>query len=746
MIGKTISHYKILQKLGEGGMGVVYKAQDTRLGRTIALKFLSRELTREPAAKDRFIQEARAASALDHPNICTIHEVGETEDGQTFISMACYEGVVLKKKIELGGMDLDEVVRIAIQLAEGLAKAHGLSIVHRDIKPANVVITNDGVVKILDFGLAKLSGTTRLAERGSVSGTVAYMSPEQARGASVDCRTDIWSLGVLIYEMLTGRLPFRSEYEQAVVYSILNEEPVPASSIRGEIPRELERVVEKAMAKDLDKRYASVEGILYELRRIREKLRHPESEEDIDSKWSTPSIAVLPFRDMSPQGDQDYFCEGMAEELINALAHIEGLRVVSRTSAFQFKGKNMDVREIGEQLGIRTVLEGSVRKAGNRVRVTAQLVNVADGYHVWSEKYDREMEDIFYIQEEISLAIVNNLKVRLVGEEKHKLLKRHTNNLDAYNLYLEGRWFWNRRTEKDLRKAIECFNHAIAEDPLYALAYSGMADSWNALPSFGSFSPKEVYPRAREAALKALEIDDTLAEAHASLGQIKAEYEWDWAGAEAALKRATELNAAYASAHQWHANVLTFLGRFEEALEAAKRAVELDPLSLIINLNLGQTLYFSGQHDAAAQVLRRLIEMDPAFPYAHFTLGMVYFGRSMNDQALAEFQKEEEVLTGPKPIVKEWIGMLHARMCRTDKTKEVLSELLEEAKRVYVPASCVAHLYAELGETEQSFRWLEKAYEERDMWLRYLRITPYPEPIRSDPRFEAFLIKMRSER
>ncbi|MFQ5640839.1 MAG: protein kinase, partial [bacterium] len=420
MIGKTISHYKIIEKLGGGGMGVVYKAKDTKLKRTVALKFLPPDLTRDAEAKERFMLEAQAASALDHPNICTIYEIDETEDGQLFIAMACYDGETLKQKVAGGKLQVASAMDISCQIAQGMAKAHEQGIVHRDIKPANLMVTSDGIVKILDFGLAKLTGVTQLTKTGTTLGTVAYMSPEQAQGVTMDHRTDIWSLGVVLYEMVSGELPFRGEYEQAVIYSILNEEPEQTT----EIPANLQQIVAKALAKEPEDRYQQMDEILTDLSALKKELESESTKEAVGKEKQAPSIAVLPFVDMSPEKDQEYFCDGMAEELIDALTKLEGLKVASRTSAFQFKGKEISIKKIGKELEVNQVLEGSVRKAGNRLRITAQLINVADGYHLWSEKYDRELEDVFAIQDDIAETIVNTLKVKLVGEKEVPLIKR----------------------------------------------------------------------------------------------------------------------------------------------------------------------------------------------------------------------------------------------------------------------------------------------------------------------------------
>jgi serine/threonine protein kinase len=456
MIGNTISHYKILERLGAGGMGVVYKAEDTKLGRTVALKFLPSDLTRDSEAKKRFIQEARAASALDHPNICTVHEIDETAEGQLFIAMTCYEGESLKAKIERGPLKLDEALDIAVQIAQGLAKAHEQKIIHRDIKPANILITKDGLVKIVDFGLAKLAGRTKLTRTGATPGTASYMSPEQLRGGEADHRSDIWALGVVLYEMTTGETPFKGDYEQAVSYSIVNEPSKPIRNLRPEVPAEMERLIEKTLAKDPNERYQKTTELLGALQALKRRFESRAADAGHSDEKSIPSIAVLPFTNMSPDPENQYFGDGLAEELINALAQIKGVRVAARTSAFRFREEEVDIREIGEKLNVGTVLEGSVRKAGSRLRITAQLINIEDGYHIWSERFDREMRDIFDIQDEITRAIVDQLRVELVGPKDRPLVSSCTENLEAYSAFLKGRYTGTVSRPKDGRRVSSC--------------------------------------------------------------------------------------------------------------------------------------------------------------------------------------------------------------------------------------------------------------------------------------------------
>jgi len=750
MIGKTISHYRVIEKLGEGGMGLVYKAQDVKLKRTVALKFLTPQALGNEEERIRLVQEAQAAAALNHPHIATIHEIDEVE-GETFIVMEYIDGQSLKERIESGPLKLKEALGIAIQVAEGLQEAHEKGIVHRDIKSANIMVTSKGQAKIMDFGLAKSAEGIEPDKAGSTMGTAAYMSPEQARGEPVDHRTDIWSLGVVLYEMLTGQLPFRSEYRQAMVYSILNEEPEPMTGLRTVVPMELEQIVNRALAKSLDERYQQINDLRVDLRSIRKELKSGILAEEASMTRPQPSIAVLPFSNLSADKEQEYFCDGMAEEIINALTHVEGLRVVARTSAFSFRGKETDIREIGRRLNVETLLEGSVRKAGNQVRITAQLINVADGYHLWSEKYDRKIgdmccpEDIFAIQDEISLAMVEELKGKLLRKEKAAIVKRHTEDLEAYNLYLKGRHFWNKRTEESLKKSIEYFKEAIKRDPRYALAYAGLADSYITLRDYSSVSPKEVYPKAKKAVRKALEIDGTLAEAHTSLAQLRFR-EWDWEGAEKESKRAIQLNPGYATAHHWYAFNLMYMARFDEAIEEIKRAQELDPLSLVISRNAALVFYFARDYNRALEELKKTQEMDLSFSLTHTWLAYVYLQKGMYKEALREVQKESDIHRLLNPQVEAAKGRAYARMGKRGEARKILDDLLERAKKAYVPPILLADLHFALGEKDQGFKWLNKGYEERDSTVLEIKVDPGFDSVRSDPRFITLLKKIGLEK
>jgi serine/threonine protein kinase len=738
--GQTISHYKILAKLGEGGMGVVYKAEDTRLRRTVALKFLPPQAVGTEEDKNRFMHEAQAAAALNHPNICTVHEIDEYE-GRSFIAMEYIEGENLKAKIKRGPLPVDEAVEVAIDIAEGLQEAHSKGIVHRDVKSANIMLTATGRVKVMDFGLAKSSGSTQLTRSGTTIGTVAYMSPEQGRGGTVDHRTDIWSLGIVLYEMLTGELPFKADYEQATIYRIMNEEPPSLRGRRSDVPTELERIIKKALAKSAKDRYASAEAFAANLRELKERAT-AKSKAD-DSTREKHSIAVLPFVDMSPDKDQEYFCDGLAEELINALTHVKPLRVAARTSAFSFKGGNYNVREIGEQLDVDTVLEGSIRKAGDRLRITAQLVSAADGYHLWSEKYDRNLEDIFAIQDEISLAIVDQLKIELFGEEASRLVKRGTENLEAYDLYMRGHFFWEKRGE-GLKRAIDYFNQAIDKDPKYAAPYAGIADSYSLLAFYGFLPAHDAMAKAREYARKALEIDDTIAEAHCALAFVHQIYEWDQIKAEHEFKRAIELNPAYSPAHYWYASTLDYRARPDEALSENERAIGVDPLSVQAHTQYAWMLIGFRQFEQSIERLTRALELNPDYMLAHWLLGINHYLLSRYEDALTELQTAV-TLSGRSPWMLSTLGSLYGRLGKTSEARDVLAELIDRSKHEYVQAFYFAHLYLGLGEIDEALPWLEKSLEARDLYLIVPAMKWDPFFDEKDPRLRMFFEKVRRE-
>ncbi len=747
MIGKTVSQYKILEKLGEGGMGVVYKAEDTKLKRTVALKFLPLRLADDKARK-RFIHEAQLASSLEHPNICSIHDIGETPEGQMFIVMSCYEGESLSARIERGPMKVEEVVQIASRVASGLSKAHEKGIIHRDVKPGNIIITEDGVVKILDFGLARLVGQTKLTKPGSALGTVAYMSPEQARGEAVDWRTDIWSLGVVLYEMLAGTLPFRSDYDQAVVYSVLNMEPASVRSFRPDVPGELEEVIAKSLRKNPDERFQRMEMFASALDSVLKRLEARREASHAGTEWPAPSIAVLPFANLSADKENEYFSDGLAEDIIDALTQVPGLRVMARTSSFAFRGKEQDVREIGTRLNVQHILEGSVRRAGNRLRVTVQLVKASDGYHLWSERFDREMTDVFAIQDEISRAIVEKLRLRLADDRP--LVKRYTDNPAAYDLCLKARYHNLKMTQEGRDAGRRYCEQAIALDPNYALAYVVLAESYFWGAYWGSTDPREAFSKAKSAALEAAKLDDTIADAHSALGTVLGAGEFDWNGAEREFRRAQELSPSLVAVRYDHAwcYAMWFLlpqGRVEQALTEMQRALELDPLDPFYNSLAGYLMHVKRKFEAAVVQLKHAVDLDPTFFFSHWLLSVPYAASGHLDEAIAAAERAN-MLSGRAATTLGLLGRLYARAGRVAEARGLLDELMARRRSAYVAASALAWIYGALGERSKSLEWIERGVEERDpIVVTALSTEPGYDELRSHPAFSDLLRKMKLE-
>ncbi len=741
MIGRIIGHYHILEELGRGGMGVVYKAEDTKLKRTVALKFLPPELTRDQEAKKRFIHEAQAASILDHSNICTIHEVDETDEGQVFIAMACYGGMTLREKIAKGPLPISEAIGIAIQTAKGLQEAHDNKIIHRDIKSANIMITDKGQIKIMDFGLAKLTGQSVLTKEGSTLGTVAYMSPEQARGDGVDHRTDIWSLGVVLYEMVTGRLPFRGEYDQAVVYAILNEEPAPARSINSILPRSLEVIIKKALCKNLKERYQAVSNFRLELEKLDKTLDLKAMEKTSMQSEDKPSLAVLPFLNISADPENEYFSDGLTEELINTLTKIKDFRVVARTSAFAFKDKQTDIRDIGNQLDVQHVLEGSVRKSGNRIRITAQLINVEDGYHLWSEKYDRDLEDVFAIQDEIASEIAGKLKTEFIMTSS-LLDKKKQPDLEAYELYLKGRYHFNKFSSGWAKKALDCFQEAVSLSPDFAAAYAALAGTYIFLTNpFGTLDNQTAMPKAKSAAEKALEIDADLSEAYVSMGSIATFHEWDSVKAHHFFQKAIDLNANNVNARLWYELALSLLDQdFDEALAQLKAALDLDPLNLLILVRTGYVYVYKYDFDTAFSYYNKIIQIEPALAAGYHGLQDIYGLQGKYDLAIEAGETAVRLGNEEPPFIGA-LGLYYGRSGNTKHANEILDALLDRSRKEPISPFWIAVVYLGLGQIDKVFEWFDKAYKKHDSNLLYL-FVPVFDPIREDSRFKALRNKM----
>ncbi len=786
--GSRLGPYEILAPLGAGGMGEVYRASDARLGREVAVKVLPAAFTADADRLRRFEQEARAASALNHPNILAIYDVG-TQQGVPYVVSELLEGETLRERLAAGALPARKGMTYAIQIAEGLAAAHEKGIVHRDLKPENLFVTGDGRVKILDFGLAKLTRpegagrplpeaptATVGTEPGVVMGTIGYMSPEQVRGQAADHRSDIFAFGAVLYEMLTGKRAFHGVSAADTMSAILKEEPEFAPAQSGASPA-FENIVRRCLEKSPGERFQSARDLAFALResssgsapvgpaavpvpRVRSIL------------WLAPlglvallavliavnagglrerlfrggepgriqSLAVLPLENLSRDPEQEYFADGMTEALITDLGKIRALRVISRTSAMRYKGTKKASPEIARELNVDALVEGSILRVGDRVRITTQLIHAATDRPLWSERYDRDLKDVLALQSEVARSIAQEIKIALTPQEQARFAEARPVDPEAHQLYLKGLYYANKRTPQGLQKALDYLQQCIDKDPTHAAAYAQIADAHFFLGFTGldALPPRETMSKAKGAALKALEIDDSLSEAYASLGLVRWAYDWDWPAAEKDLKRAIELNPGYAVAHHRYALYLSSLGRFDEAMAEEKRALELDPLSLIINHAQAWPYYLSRRFDEAIEQYRKMVEMDPNFVRTHLRLGEVYAAQGKYREAIAEYEKFS-TLDGGSTMALALIGNAHARAGDRQAALRTLEELTAASKRRYVPSFHIAIVHTGLGDKDQAFAWLDRAYEERSHFLVDLKFNPILDPLRPDPRFADLL-------
>ncbi len=757
LTGQRLGHYAIGKQLGKGGMGEVYQAEDTRLGRNVALKLLPALFTTEVERVRRFQQEARAASALNHPNILTIYEIGEI-DSRRFMTTELVEGVTLRQQLTKGRMEISEILEVAMQTASALAAAHDSGIIHRDIKPENIMLRRDGILKVLDFGLAKLlerpsvdAGTNEIlsTRSGTIMGTTHYMSPEQTRGLRVDERTDIWSFGVLLYEMIGMRVPFTGDTSSDVIVSILEKKAPPLARLRPETPAALQRVVNKALRKDQNRRYQNARAVLTDLEEIKRSLTFATAARRSDQRPSPrkrtahasrrllDSIAVLPLVNAGGDAEMEYLSDGVTENIIDNISQLPALRVMAWGTVARYRGLGAAPNEIGRALGVRTVLNGSLRHHGDRLIVRTELVDTSDGACLWSVRYDQSIADIFSMQEEIAREISQKLRLKLSGEDRLQLARRQTENVDAYRAYLKGRYYWNKRATEWLKKGADYFRQAIDLDPNYAAAYAGLSDSYTLLVVREAMPPETGFTRAKAAAARALEIDEDFAQAHASLGHAML-HNWEWVKGEQELQRAIRLNPGYPSAHHWYSEHLTAMGRCDESITELKLAAELDPLSLIISADLGRAFYYARQYGDVFKQEAQTLEMDSNFWLSHINLGRAYLQTGDHSQAIRELQQARK-LSAAGTEALSFLGFAYAAAGKTDEARQALAELNDESRHEHVPPYHLAIVHAGLGEKEKAFEYLERAFEKHSVDLFTLKVEPMLDSLRGDPRFNSLL-------